>query len=452
MRTAKEEKDREKNQGFSLIEVIVSMLILSIIVLPLLQNFLAAQGANHKSKKIQYATQLNSSVMEGIKEFSIEETAVQFFETDPAAFYLVSHTAFTPSGAYYQIKEDGSRIESENACVKNGKFINNQQKYYFYISGVKQGTGNYDVKISYDSSAYAGIKDASGNIVVGQNSYEMPKAEALDANFYALIDPFSAFRNFVYNGTSYELVSNDDYDTRVRSFFYQLHQNYYKALWTDACQEVQRQNAAAQIEWEKNGGELVFKPLPTQIPVKSKSTINQTIDRTIQIIVNKSASGYSVNGKLIYSTHSTDGELWEVGTQEKIYDLYGTGLSFTTLKGIYLFYPLYEAAESGESYDYRQNEKLEIIVNGGPLTEDLDFYIAMQEEEVPVTYRKLDVTCSDSHIKIHSQETLRLNGIEQTSNLVGKYEASDRIYDVTVEVYESGTSKLLSSMTSTIRQ
>ncbi|MBE5962870.1 MAG: prepilin-type N-terminal cleavage/methylation domain-containing protein [Lachnospiraceae bacterium] len=446
-------KEKMGNQGFSLVEVIVSMLILAIIVMPLLQNFLVAQQTNIRAKKAQYATALNTSIMEAVKEFGIEQVALQFYgaKTD---FYLVGQDVLT--GDYYQINESGNKISSgdtANACVVGDKFIDNKQKYFFQINGVKQGTGIYDVKISYDSTPYTG----AGTSEVQQNNYQMPKVEALNANQYALIDPFSSFRTFIETDEGYVLTSRDDYDTRARRILYQLHDSYYTSKWADECKAIQEENARRQQQADEKGEVPVLLPFPERPLNKTQDDMNGKIARKITITINKiSESSYEVSGGICYTGEAEAGYFWSEGTKKQEFQLYSEPLKFTTLKGIYLFYPLYKTI-SNATHSYRNLESLEIQVTGVELgTEEyLDVYVAMQEEEVPASYTPLNVILtgtSSGHIRLYSQENLYVGGIKKNSELVGNYEKESRIYDVQVDIYEAGTSNLVSSMTSSIRK
>ena len=71
-------KRLKNNQGLTLVELIVSIAILAIIVLPLLTSFVQATKTNVKAKNKQYATEAGQNIMEGLQNVSLEDVVYQF--------------------------------------------------------------------------------------------------------------------------------------------------------------------------------------------------------------------------------------------------------------------------------------------------------------------------------------------------------------------------------------
>lgn len=71
-RTSKE-KRQLNNEGFSLIELLVAMVILSIIVVPLLHSFVTSARTNAKARNTMRATAIAEDVMENFEAYSLEE-------------------------------------------------------------------------------------------------------------------------------------------------------------------------------------------------------------------------------------------------------------------------------------------------------------------------------------------------------------------------------------------
>ncbi|MEE1216420.1 MAG: type II secretion system protein, partial [Agathobacter sp.] len=59
-------KLRDDDRGITLVELIVSIAILAIIVLPFLNSFVMAAKTNAKSKNELNATHLAENIMEGV--------------------------------------------------------------------------------------------------------------------------------------------------------------------------------------------------------------------------------------------------------------------------------------------------------------------------------------------------------------------------------------------------
>ncbi len=72
-------KNTKRNQkGFSLVEILIAITVLSILIIPLLANFVMSSRINLKSKKILNATTQAQNIMEGISAYGLENTVLQF--------------------------------------------------------------------------------------------------------------------------------------------------------------------------------------------------------------------------------------------------------------------------------------------------------------------------------------------------------------------------------------
>lgn len=176
-------KLRNNNQGLSLIEVLVSIVVLSIIVVPVLHSFITAANANTKSRKMHRATTVAQSLMEGFKAGDLEDIALQF--NYPAqGFYVVPASLFEAGTAEGQVRElryDAStgqytevvRYESpllagvtdRKSLVTsstysedmggNSEFLGQGDGvYYFGLESLKQDLGEYDVLVKLDAAPY----------------------------------------------------------------------------------------------------------------------------------------------------------------------------------------------------------------------------------------------------------------------------------------------------------
>ena len=83
-------KLNRRNEGISLVEIIVSLLILAIIFVPMLTSYVTANKANVMAKEKMYATVLGENVMEAVKLLGIEGTAKQCSELNIGTFVLAS--------------------------------------------------------------------------------------------------------------------------------------------------------------------------------------------------------------------------------------------------------------------------------------------------------------------------------------------------------------------------
>ena len=82
-------KRLKDNRGLTLVELIVSITILAIMVLPLLTSFVQAAKTNAKAKNKLHATEAAQNIMEGLENVSLEEVVRQFnYPTDASGFDL----------------------------------------------------------------------------------------------------------------------------------------------------------------------------------------------------------------------------------------------------------------------------------------------------------------------------------------------------------------------------
>ena len=63
------------NEGFSLVELLIAIVILSIIVVPLLHSFVTSARTNAKSRSTMHATAIAEDIMEMFEAYSLEEMA-----------------------------------------------------------------------------------------------------------------------------------------------------------------------------------------------------------------------------------------------------------------------------------------------------------------------------------------------------------------------------------------
>ena len=66
------ERRQLNNEGFSLIELLIAIVILSIIVVPLLHSFVTSARTNAKSRNTMHATAIAEDVMEQFEAHTLE--------------------------------------------------------------------------------------------------------------------------------------------------------------------------------------------------------------------------------------------------------------------------------------------------------------------------------------------------------------------------------------------
>lgn len=201
------QKKERKNGGFTLVEILVAITILGIIVVPFMHSFVTASRTNAKAKKLQNATALGANLMEEIKANSMEELAFQFnyptrYDDDgnPAGsrFEIVDASSYQSVG---EVRWNGTKYENVLKYQKNANGQDNRAnvtasvlyeeydpgssekyeylgqdsgKYYFVMRGATSGTGIYDALITMDANTYKTVDSQ------GYNDQTTPVIDSVD--------------------------------------------------------------------------------------------------------------------------------------------------------------------------------------------------------------------------------------------------------------------------------
>ncbi len=450
---------RPKNQGMTLVEVVISLLIIMIVFVPLISSFTTASRLSRTAKNNLYASNLASNVMETVKVLGIDGVALQFYTT-PASFLIAP-------GATDFIEELTGGV---NASVKtNGdgtKYFDSSRgtkPYTYKMTGVKQGTGTYDVSITFSSASYTTETPSGGSAL--PNDYLYADLSAFNAESTVLINPMSGGTN---------------YDEMVIQYFMQLNDSYYYDEWVTACEAVNNANDAIYRAYEQaydaalaEGTPLptmpAVAPLPVLKPSLSRADIKRSLFKTTTVEISKvtdSLSGiqkYKLNSYINYTFNNilvnSGGACASPTTQflTRNYSGYCDDVLSTSLENIFFMYqPLGDI--SALSLD---DEKM--VINN-QLPESFHIYLVVQAPATTEVKAKLPVHLSGTSNTLHlySQAELAVEGTgsASTSNSASEEDRllkelntdTGKIYDVTINIYESGSgfTKQLQSLSSTI--
>lgn len=462
------------NRGVTLVEVIVSLLIIMIVFIPLLGSFVTSAKTNAAAKTQMYANTLSENVMEAIKVLGIEGTAKQFYS--PVTEFALS------SGADLSYEEDltggyGASVTTDLEGVKHFISTRGTSPYTYLMKNASEGTTTYDVKITFSSEPYTSTATPSpeptGTITPAPtgiatdlpNDYQFADMSAFNAKSTALINPKSIAT---------------DYDYLAKSYFIQLHESYYYDMWVAECEAVEQANApiwdaydAACEEALAAGNPLPpapeTTPIPTQMPTLDESAINARINKTTTIELTKVTvdleghTKYCINSNVNYQF---DNLLSSGGTVEGIcaapttatlsrnYAGYCDDVQYDELSSVFLMYTPFTSATD------LSKEKIKI---DNQITEDMDIYLVIQAETGTIFSSDLNVELNGYSNKLHlfSQARMNFTGTPASSSNATDLASrllkdigsdSARIYEVVVAVYESGSNftNQLTSISSTI--
>lgn len=84
---------KKDNRGFTLLELIVTVVILALVVAPFLSSFATASKTNVRSKRIQEANELSQYIIEQFKATTIEELVASYKLTEDTDYQIDATTA-----------------------------------------------------------------------------------------------------------------------------------------------------------------------------------------------------------------------------------------------------------------------------------------------------------------------------------------------------------------------
>ena len=107
------ERRQLNNEGFSLIELLIAIVILSIIVVPLLHSFVTSARTNAKSRNTMHATAIAEDVMEQFEAHTLEEMADTYETVTPTDFTnnVQRDVSLDVDGDGYREMPDGSPMD-----------------------------------------------------------------------------------------------------------------------------------------------------------------------------------------------------------------------------------------------------------------------------------------------------------------------------------------------------
>jgi len=444
------------NKGISLIEVIVSMLILMIIVVPLLSGFATARKSNETAKANTYARAVGESVVESVKLLGLEGTAKEFYKTAGTDDFIMA-ASYSGFNEVLPLDESGNTMPASVIVDANGvkRFSpRSTGEYEYKITGVKQGVDTYDVKLKISNTAYSG----SGSI----NSYLYADLSAFNADTTAVINP---------------VLANSTYDYKALQYFKTLHERYRYAEFAGQRDAIDAANAAKweayYIKYEEYMNKVAqgdssavepvepdTDPVPTQKPTLQEDVIKNDISKSIDISIEKlsGATGdeFKLNSTMNYSCNNRidpiTGMRNYAATDDvlnKSYTGYCVNQRYDNIDTLLVLYTPFAGIDNLQKEQIYINKK-----SPGKL----DIYLVIQAEKNVsfVGKNKINVKISDDSVEpekitLFSQAEINLDGLATCHQKIINDMSSgdDTIYNVDVEIYKAGTSECIQTVKST---
>ena len=171
------ERRQLNNEGFSLIELLIAIVILSIIVVPLLHSFVTSARTNAKSRNTMHATAIAEDVMEQFEAHTLEEMADTYGQPS---------TDFTNN-----VQRDVSLDVDGDGAAEVGI-------WQYTFRDEKTTSGTYDVVVTLDPNGYpelnekdiVNIQNLTGNLNAVYSESEDAAQEA-----YGYFEAYSGGRD-----------------------------------------------------------------------------------------------------------------------------------------------------------------------------------------------------------------------------------------------------------------
>lgn len=411
------------NQGTTLVELIVSLLVLTIIVVPLLNGFVVAQRANATSKNKMYAVTAAENIMEAVKA----------------------------------IGPDASKI---SASLRQTVSASNAEAGEYWIPNYIEGTDTYDIKLTMTPSGYSS----------SVNNYKFASMSAFSDEKSIMIFPG---------------ISGLDFDETALNSFYEDHTNWMNTKWQSDYASAYDTYLNLHKNWENNGrtgAEPSFTP-PSQsnyaplslTELKSKMSRTTTIEiNEIETTVIKENGTFqtkyeyelqSVVQYFIDNTYTATGSAVNIGlcadsyypTIDKEYSGYCSESKHEGIKSIYLIYNPFGT----EAADHQVTFARENVSVKSNAKKDMNVFIVVQTEgDKPKFNNSIQVDIPSKGtgaLNLYCQANISCTSATSKTNSIVEdmTDTLNRIYTVTVEVFEhkdmhEASETAISSLTSTI--
>lgn len=441
---------RLNDKGFSLIELLLSIAILAIIIVPLFNNFVTSGKVQRNTKILSSVESTSVSLLESTKSKEIDEIKNQFIAGDISIFKLLP---LNSEAKLRRLKPELTGGWAEcNAIEKTQK----ASKYYFAIDELKIGGLTYDLIMSIDTSKYG--SSSSSSSYSKYNEYKLPVMMQLNQEKVAMvntmlklgpsdddtIDKF-AVKEFIRRRKEYKAQKDLEYALQLNT--YNAAHSAWQALidaGTDPA-EIEEPTAPAPF----SGTELSEGEITPKLTKKTTISFIPFVDSGVSKVKVVANATYTVDNSLIIAD-PTNGSM-QCFTYNLLDVIYNNNVSY-----LYLYYTPSTVCSSGGG----KTEEIEIInqqKEGGKYA-TVNAYIMMQGE--PISTRTTPY-CSIKNVegiqppgdpqpleiftdmkkseKKKSENQYELNNFDSTYNpstIERKPEASVSIYDIDIKVYE----------------
>jgi prepilin-type N-terminal cleavage/methylation domain-containing protein len=373
---------RKNNKGFTLLELLISIAILAIILVPLLNNFVVAAKLNATSKKTHKATTIAQNLIESIKAEEIGELVNTSHGLNPFNLLINEISGMeelTLVGAPYLFQSE--------------PVINlDREKLYFGIYGIKDESQKFDALITLDAVPYDSTVSVEPGTTLYYNQFQMPEIKDINKEENALITQ------------SFE-------DNWAVDTLYERHVSF--------CADY---NAAALDE----------EPPRATITPDTIETLKSKITRDIKININ--ANLEDTNSVIVETIYDYKCSTTAINGNSVSYVVYKKTIA-KPMDEIYLFYhPLSLNSDKITINNFANiDSKVYVVKQDGFIT-DAGYRARIINTSTDITlYSNLILSQIDSSILDGVAGAIPVNA----GDIITKDASKKRLYKVTVEIFKS---------------
>ena len=213
--------ETKNDKGFSLVEVLVSMVVVSLLLICLVSAFRATRQLNSVASKRDQAINIASSLMEKLKGTEYETIA----DNESNVYNLLADNVFEP------FNFDTASIVKESALNPT-----------YTISGIEGNLSNYKVTLELFPDNYS-----------DENNVKFPAFESLNEDDTVILDTYGM--NLVFNkngddyireddGYKYSYSDTDSWDNLALMEFGDRNKAYIDKIYQEKCDEIDDYNEA----------------------------------------------------------------------------------------------------------------------------------------------------------------------------------------------------------------
>ena len=179
----------KKNKGFSLIEVLVSVALLGIILVPLLSHFVMSIRMNVKAKEVQTATIAAQAVMEEIKgEKFIRDIAIRYNDPDNSGYEEIGEKSAEQVGSSWVFKAKDIYNFQKTVQIDGKELIAritmDSTRYNTSIGGSRAKYNKLELPVAGDLSALKNVvaREAKDEVNIMATDFAVDNAGYLAAH------------------------------------------------------------------------------------------------------------------------------------------------------------------------------------------------------------------------------------------------------------------------------